>query len=111
MYMRRCLRYPHFLVLAFFAILPYLAMGQGLSQLVFIRNLSFGSRGEDVLQLQKTLNKNPETQIAETGLGSPGQETSYFGYLTKNAIIKLQNKFKSEILDPIGLSQGTGFVG
>src|SRR3989338_6023866 len=109
--MRGCLKYPHLLIPAIFTILPYLVIGQGLPQVIFIRNLSLGSRGEDVFQLQKTLNKSLETQIAEIGPGSPGQETSYFGFLTKNAVIRLQNKFKAEVLVPVGLSQGTGFVG
>ena len=109
--MTQGLRYPHLLILAMIMVFPYLATSQGLSQAIFIRNLFLGSRGEDVFQLQKTLNKSLETQIANTGPGSPGQETSYFGSLTKNAVIRLQNKFKAEVLVPVGLSQGTGFVG
>jgi peptidoglycan hydrolase-like protein with peptidoglycan-binding domain len=77
----------------------------------FTKNISIGDTGEDVLQLQKILNQNSNTQIAEQGAGSPGNETTYFGIKTKNAVIKFQNIYKEEILTPLGLSYGTGYVG
>src|SRR3989338_11680719 len=78
---------------------------------IFLRNLRVGERGEDVQILQKVLNSLPETKLAEAGPGAPGEETTYFGELTKGAVVKFQEKYAEEILFPIQLVQGTGFVG
>ncbi|MHB8660457.1 MAG: peptidoglycan-binding domain-containing protein [Minisyncoccota bacterium] len=77
----------------------------------FNRPLLVGSSGEDVRALQQILNEDVFTRIASTGPGSPGQETTYFGYLTQKAVIRFQEKYASEILFPTGLAQGTGYVG
>ena len=74
-------------------------------------NLTTGSAGADVLALQKFLNSDSATQIASSGIGSAGQESDYFGSLTKAAVAKFQNKYASEILTPVGLSVGTGYLG
>ncbi|MDO8575499.1 MAG: peptidoglycan-binding protein [bacterium] len=78
---------------------------------LFYRDLKTGMMGHDVLELQKILNKDPDTRISEIGPGSPGNETDYFGTKTKNAVIKLQEKYSSTILLPSGLKSGTGYVG
>ena len=69
----------------------------------FPRNLQQGSRGTDVLNLQKVLNLSTDTQIAITGAGSPGKETTSFGAATKTAVIKFQKKYN--------ITPAAGYVG
>lgn len=69
----------------------------------FNTNLSLGSRGADVMNLQKVLNMSTDTRVASTGAGSPGMETSTFGPATRAAVIKFQQKY--------GITPASGFVG
>ncbi|MEA2088325.1 MAG: Ig-like domain-containing protein [Patescibacteria group bacterium] len=55
----------------------------------FTRDLFLGSTGGDVKQLQIYLNNNGSI-LTESGPGSPGEETMFFGRLTKEALIKFQ---------------------
>lgn len=55
----------------------------------FTRDLTVGSKGDDVKCLQQTLNANGY-KVAESGVGSPGNETSFFGPATKKALSKWQ---------------------
>ena len=59
----------------------------------FTKDLTIGSRGEDVRQLQISLN-NSGYPIASSGDGSKGRETTYFGPATRNALIKFQKAKK-----------------
>lgn len=81
------------------------------SGIVFNRNLSLGSNGTDVKCLQAILNLSSDTRVAAAGSGSPGNETMYYGPLTRMAVIRFQNKYAGDILTPTGLVSGTGFVG
>ncbi len=105
---------PILLIVAF--IVPFSLFAQNIfspssTPCTFNRNLQFGSRGEDVRNLQKLLNKDARTRVAVIGAGSPGNETSMFGYATQAVVIKFQNLYKQEVLTPVGLSTGNGFVG
>lgn len=88
-----------------------LAVPLSLNAYSFTRTLSVGSTGEDVRELQKFLNSNGATLIADSGPGSPGNESTYFGEKTKQAVIKMQNLYAPLILHPLGLTVGSGFVG
>ena len=97
-------------VLASLLLSPFSASArEGCGQLT--RNLKFGISGEDVRVLQAFLNSDPRTTITSSGAGSPGYESTYFGAKTKTAVIKFQELYKSEVLTPAGLSQGSGLVG
>jgi predicted outer membrane repeat protein len=76
----------------------------------FDGNLSLGMTHSDVKCLQEFLNQN-EFILTESGPGSPGKETDRFGGLTRSAVIRFQEYYKDEVLAPLNLKQGTGFVG
>jgi hypothetical protein len=82
----------------------------GRTAFTFARSLTIGATGEDVRALQQLLNEEGFT-VSETGAGAPGQESTYFGTRTKTALIRYQNFYRSDILEPIGLSAGTGYFG
>jgi len=98
------------LVLAALALaLPLVAGAQAAT--TFTSTLTLGSSGAQVLALQQALNQDPDTRVALTGPGSPGQETSYFGAKTQAAVIRYQEKYAGDILTPAGLVNGNGRVG
>jgi hypothetical protein len=68
----------------------------------FGRNLGIGSIGQDVKELQKFLNANSYL-LANAGAGAPGRETTYFGSITRAALMKFQTTNK--------ISPAVGFFG
>jgi ABC-type transport system substrate-binding protein len=69
----------------------------------FNRDLKEGSEGNDVKELQKCLSQ-------DKSIYPDGTISGYFGSKTKEAVIKFQEKYASEILAPSGLKNGTGLV-
>lgn len=76
----------------------------------FTKYMQYRQTNADIKNLQIFLNADPDTKIADTGAGSPGKETNYFGLLTYNAVIKFQEKYAKDILAPWGFKKGTGYV-
>jgi len=76
----------------------------------FDNDLKLGDNSADVLNLQIVLNKDEETRVSDTGIGSTGQETTYFGTKTETAVKKFQSKYAEEILTPQELIESTGIV-
>ncbi len=69
------------------------------AQCTFDRNLDVGDEGEDVRCLQKFLN-SAGFVITTTGGGAPGNETTKFGELTRQALAKWQSA--QGLTPPIG---------
>jgi ABC-type transport system substrate-binding protein len=69
----------------------------------FKTQLQEGSRGSDVKELQKCLARDPE-------IYPEAEVTGVFGEKTKKAVIRFQEKYRRDVLEPGGLEQGTGEV-
>ena len=67
----------------------------------YTRNLGIGSRGNDVIALQRGLSYD----------GNAVSSTGYFGPLTAAAVKAFQEKHAVYVLAPLGLSRGTGYFG
>jgi len=98
------------LVLAFAAFTPAYAQTSSIPLCEIQRSLTIGATGEDVHCLQRYLNWSGFT-VAASGVGSPGNETTYFGSLTASALARWQNAHAASVLAPLGLAQGTGYWG
>jgi hypothetical protein len=80
--------YPRLVRVLNSAELAEVGESAGLAQL-FTRDLELGMEGEDVRLLQVFLNGSGFL-IAQSGVGSPGAETNYFGSLTQKALARYQ---------------------
>ena len=77
----------------------------------FQKVLYSGIKDKDVKYLQIILNLDEDTKVRDKGKGSFKNEIEYFGYFTQQALIKFQEKYKEDILQPINKKKGTGIVG
>lgn len=70
----------------------------------FERDLHYGMKdSEEVERLQEVLK---EEEVYPEGI-----VTGNFYNLTRKAVIRFQEKYAGDILDPLGLEEGTGYVG
>lgn len=69
-------------------------------------NLYYGMKNNQQVSCLQRFLKNQGLEIYPEGL-----ITGNFGNLTYQAVIRFQEKYKTEILAPAGLEKGTGFVG
>ncbi len=83
--------------------MPFINDAGALIPLAFTKDLQKGMTDPEVKELQKILNKNPKTQVAISGVGSPGKETDFFGDLTLKAVIKFQTLYS--------IKPNVGYVG
>jgi len=72
----------------------------------FEKNLYFGMMNSQEIRCLQQLLKSQGSEIYPEGL-----ITGNFLQLTQSAVIRFQEKYASEILTPLGLEKGTGFVG
>jgi len=72
----------------------------------FDNNLFYGMMGNSEVRCLQQFLKNQGAEIYPEGL-----VTGNFLSLTKSAVIRFQEEYAPEILNPLGLEEGTGFVG
>ncbi len=83
-------------LLPFLLIVPFLFTSSVLADsATFTRNLTLGSKGEDVSNLQKLL-------FTDISIYPEGFVTGYYGPLTKKAVIAFQKKYGIETIGVIG---------
>lgn len=73
----------------------------------FNKGLYLGMTHPDIIELQKLLNRDKDTIVAENGFGSPNNETNYFGEATLQAVQKFQLKYNITNVD----DKAYGYVG
>jgi hypothetical protein len=68
----------------------------------FTKSLQVGSRDQEVRRLQQILNSDSRTVVAQSGIGSPGNETDLYGVATREAV----KKFQALFIEYIGVANG-----
>lgn len=79
------------------------------SSSLFTQNLTIGSDNEEVRRLKSILNSIEATKIQDVPFNT--EKTTYFGEATKKSVVKFQELYAREVLYPVGLVKGTGYVG
>ena len=74
----------------------------------FKSRMDVGSKGKEVTELQKCL---ANQDIVGSDIYPDGEASGYFGKKTKAAVIRFQEEYKQDVLEPYGLARGTGVVG
>jgi len=78
-----------------------------ISSFQFSKDLKLGMSDNQVIALQQFLNQNGY-KLANGGVGSPGNETNFFGSLTSNALAKFQEANQGKA---VGMINEKGFLG
>ncbi|PSO45926.1 MAG: hypothetical protein BRC25_00340 [Parcubacteria group bacterium SW_6_46_9] len=76
------------------------------TQMILNQNLSRGDRSQAVADLQRFLNADVDTQVAETGPGSPGNEISVYNQNTTQAVTQFQEKYLGSVSGKPGVWGG-----
>lgn len=69
----------------------------------FSKNLEKGDESSQVKSLQECLARDEE-------IYPEGETTGYFGVKTEEAVVRFQEKYREDILEPWGFEEGTGLV-
>ncbi len=72
----------------------------------FEQDLFYGMKNENQVRCLQEMLKNQGSEIYPEGL-----VTGNFLNLTRAAVVRFQERFSADILAPLGLGQGTGYVG
>ncbi len=75
----------------------------------FNQDLWYGTAHFDVISLQKFLNEEGFI-LAESGPGSPGRETAYFGDRTFSALKNFQTFYQDSIVAPTSFQKASGYL-
>ena len=78
---------------------------------LFVQDFEIGDTHSEIQEIQRFLNQEVATQVAQNGAGAPGAETEFFGTRTFNAVFAFQARYADDVLTPLGLTSPTGYWG